>query len=116
MRQHQRRQACLPTGRSWPSGTGCQGWPSGHPGAGCGQDGPGFGGLWLLLIPAACGGGPLLAAGLAAAGALAWGGLGLTVAAILAGGLLAIRRYRTNPAVTEKTGKPQLAGPEDWAR
>src|SRR5258708_6721734 len=32
----------------------------------------GLGGLWLLLVPLACCGGPLLIAALAAAGALAW--------------------------------------------
>jgi hypothetical protein len=41
----------------------------------CGQR-PGPGGLWLLLVPAACCGGPPLIAGLDAAGALARGGLG----------------------------------------
>ena len=37
------------------------------------------GGLWLLLAPAACCAGPLLATGLATAGALARSGLGLAV-------------------------------------
>ena len=36
-----------------------------------GRERPGPGGLWLLLVPAACCGGPLPAAGLAATGALA---------------------------------------------
>jgi hypothetical protein len=39
--------------------------------AGTGQR-PGLGGLWLLLAPLACCGGPLLITALAAAGALAW--------------------------------------------
>jgi hypothetical protein len=38
-----------------------------------GGERPGLGGLWLLLVPLACCGGPLLIAGLAAAGTLAWG-------------------------------------------
>ena len=52
------------------------------------REGSGLGGLWLLLVPLACCGGPLLIAALAAAGALAWGGIGL------AGAVLAIRRRR----------------------
>ena len=52
------------------------------------------GGLWLLLVPAACCGGPLLVGDLAAAGARAWGGLGLGLAAVLAGAALIIWRRR----------------------
>ena len=59
-----------------------------------GRERPGLGGLWLLLVPAACCGGPLLVAGLAAAGALAWGGLGLALAVLLAGAMLVIRSRR----------------------
>ena len=59
-----------------------------------GRERPGPGGLWLLLVPTACCGGPLLAAGLAAAGALAWGGLGLALAVLLAGAMLVIRSRR----------------------
>ena len=59
-----------------------------------GGKGSGQGGLWLLLAPLACCGGPLLVAGLAAAGVLAWGGLGLAVAVLLAGAVLVIRRRR----------------------
>jgi len=54
----------------------------------------GPGGLWLLLVPAACCGGPLLIAGLAAAGALAWGGLGLALAVLLTGAVLVLRPRR----------------------
>ena len=51
------------------------------PGAGDGRQRVGPGGLWLLLVPVACcGGPPLLVAVLAAAGALAWGGLGMALA------------------------------------
>ena len=46
-----------------------------------------LGGLWLL-VPLACCGGPLLITSLAAAGALAWGGLGLALAAAAAGAAL----------------------------
>jgi len=56
------------------------------------------GGLWLLLVPVACCGGPLLVAGLAAAGALAWGGLGVALAVLLAGVLLIIWRRRAGAA------------------
>lgn len=58
-----------------------------------GRERPGPGGLWLL-VPAACCGGPLLVAGLAAAGALAWGGFGLALAVLLAGAMLVIRSRR----------------------
>jgi hypothetical protein len=68
---------------------------------------PGLGGLWLLLAPLACCGGPFLIAGLAAAGALAWGGLGLGVA-LLAVAVLAVRRRRRSRACCE----PGAAG---WA-
>jgi hypothetical protein len=55
---------------------------------------PGLGGLWLLLVPPACCGGPLLIAGLAAAGALAWGALGLGTGVLAAVTVLVIRRSR----------------------
>ena len=65
-------------------------------------------GLWLLA-PLACCGGPLLIAGLAAGGALAWGGLGLGAAALLAViAALAVRRRRRSRACCE----PAAAG---WA-
>jgi len=60
------------------------------------------GGLWLLLVPVACCGGPLLVAGLAAAGALAWGGLGVALAVLLAGVLLIIWRRRAGAARREE--------------
>jgi len=60
------------------------------------------GGLWLLLVPVTCCGGPLLVAGLAAAGALAWGGLGLGLAVLLAGALLVIWRRRPGAARRER--------------
>src|SRR5262249_51160648 len=59
---------------------------------------PGLSGLWLLLAPLACCGGPFLIAGLAAAGALAWGGLGLGIALLLAVAVLAVRRRRRSRA------------------
>src|SRR5260370_37060575 len=52
------------------------------------------GGLWLLLVPVACCGGPALIAGLAAAGALAWGGIGLALALAVAGAVTLIRHRR----------------------
>jgi hypothetical protein len=67
----------------------------GAPGTGRGARRPGLGGLWLLLAPLACCGGPLLIGALAAAGALAWAGLGLAAAAVMgAAAVLAIRRRR----------------------
>ena len=95
----------------WAEGpqTGGQVPPSApRPGAGGGQR-PGLGGLWLLLAPLACCGGPLLIAGLATGGALAWGGLGLGVAALAAlVALVLIRRRRRRRACCE----PSAAG---WA-
>jgi hypothetical protein len=115
MTQHEQQRGCFPAGRASPSGTGCPGRPPPQPGTGRSRVRPGFAGLWLLLIPAACCGGPLLVAALAAAGALAWGELGLAVAAVLAGALLAIRRYRRARAgsgASNKSQKPQLAARE----
>lgn len=59
---------------------------------------PGLGGLWLLLVPLACCGGPLLIAALAAAGALAWGALGLGTGVLAAVTVLVIRRGRRSRA------------------
>jgi Flp pilus assembly protein TadB len=56
------------------------------------------GGWWLLLVPVTCCAGPLLITGLAAAGALAWGGLGLGLTAVLAGATLIIWRRRAGAA------------------
>ena len=84
------------TGRDvsrYPAARGCHGQ---------GRQRFGLGALWLLLLPAACCGAPLLVAGLAAAGALAWGGLGLALAALLAGAVLVIRRLRARAARIEK--------------
>ncbi len=76
-----------------------------------GGKGSGLGGLWLLLAPLACCGGPLLVAGLAAAGVLAWGGLGLAVAALLAGAVLVIRRRRRRAChVPDEAGSWREAG------
>ena len=100
MSQHKQQRGCFPADCVSPSGTGCPGRKP-KPGA------PRFAGPWLLLIPAACCGGPLLIAGLAAVGALAWGELGLAVAAVLAGALLAIRRYRPARAGSDASDKSQ---------
>ena len=62
---------------------------------------PGLGGLWLLLVPLACCGGPLLIAGLAAAGALAWGALGLGAGVLVAVTVLVIGRRRHSRACCE---------------
>ncbi|HCU91251.1 MAG TPA: hypothetical protein DHU96_00195 [Actinobacteria bacterium] len=84
------------------------------PGAGAGQR-PGVGGLWLLLVPVACCGGPLLIAALAAAGALAWGALGLGAGVLVAVAVLVIRRRRRSsraccePGVTGWAQEAQTA-------
>src|SRR5262249_49013935 len=82
-------------GRAGGRAAGPDGWATGprtggphrpaapRPGGGGGER-SGLGALWLLLAPLACCGGPLLIAALAAAGALAWGGLGLGIAALVA--------------------------------
>lgn len=115
MREHEWQQACFPAGRASGHDADCPGRPLAQPGIGRGGERPGLGRLWLLLIPTACCGGPLLAAGLAAAGALAWGGLGLALAALLAGALLVIRLHRQARAgsgASTSPEKPQPAVPE----
>jgi hypothetical protein len=93
----------------WAEGpqTGGQVPPSApQPGTGGGER-SGLGGLWLLLAPLACCGGPLLIAGLAAGGALAWAGLGLAAAALAAlVALVLVRRRRRSRAC----GDPGVAG------
>lgn len=64
-----------------------------------GRKDSGLGGLWLLLAPAACCGGPLIIGALAAAGALAWGALGLGLALVLAVAVIVVvRRSRRSRA------------------
>jgi hypothetical protein len=72
-----------------------------------GRERPGPGGRWLLLVPGACCGGPLLVAGLAAAGVLAWGGLGLALAVLLAGAMLVIRSRRRACAAGNGSRRPR---------
>jgi|GEM_PF-1143521 len=71
---------------------------------------PGLGGLWLLLVLLACCGGPLLITALAAAGALAWGALGLGTGVLAAVTVLVIRRSRRS---SRACCKPGMTG---WAR
>ena len=70
---------------------------------------PAPGGLWLLLVPLACCGGPLLITSLAAAGALAWGGLGLALAAAAAGAALSGRRHRRACPRPQRPGQQAAA-------
>ena len=84
-------------------------------GRGRGREGSGLGGLWLLLVPLACCGGPLLVAALAAAGALAWGGIGLAAAVLLAGAVLAIRRRRRACWAPAELASPCAGGRSGWA-
>ncbi len=72
------------------------------PGRGAGK--PGWGGLWLLLAPLACCGGPLLIAALAAAGALAWAGLGLAAAAVASAAVVLVIGRRRSPAACRAKG------------
>src|SRR5260221_1326436 len=58
-----------------------------------GDDRSGLAGLWLLLVPLAFCGAPLLIAGLAAAGALGWGGMGLA-GAVVPGARVRVIRLR----------------------
>ena len=62
---------------------------------------PGLGGLWLLLVPLACCVGPPLIAGLAAAGALAWGAGGVGAGVLVAVTVLVIGRRRRSRACCE---------------
>src|SRR6266498_986445 len=66
-----------------------------------GGERPGLSGLWWLLVPLACCGGPVLIAGLAAAGALAWGGAGLGAGVLVAVTVLVIGRRRRSRACCE---------------
>lgn len=85
----------LPDGRATGARAGRDCATASPAGTGAGRERSGLGGLWLLLAPLACCGGPVLIAGLAAAGALAWGGIALAAAALLAGaGLVLWRRRR----------------------
>ena len=70
-----------------------------------GGEGQGPGSLWLLLAPAACCAGSLLAAGLATAGALAWGGLGLALAMLVGCTLIVVRRRRAHGAGARRGGR-----------
>ncbi len=99
-------------------GTGGEGRPSASRPGGGGER-PGLGGLWLLLVPLACCGGPLLIAGLAAAGAMAWGALGLGAGALVAVTVLVISRRRRSRACREPgvTGRvPQAGTAAAWPR
>src|SRR5215472_7048562 len=98
MKEHD--QACLPAGRALGSGAGCPPRQPVPPGAGRGRRRVGLGGLWLLLV-----------AGLAAASALAWGALGLALAALLVGALTVNRPRCRARAARGADGKPEEAKP-----
>jgi hypothetical protein len=80
---------------------------AGWPGAGGGRSG--LAGLWLLLVPLACCGGPLLIAALAAARALAWGAAGLGAGVLAAVTVLVIRRSRRGSRACREPGMTGLA-------
>jgi hypothetical protein len=112
MRQEDRFQDEFTSGRAsgpdgWAAGpqTGGQRPPSApRPGAGGGGR-SGLGALWLLLAPLACCGGPFLIAALAAAGGLAWGGLGLGIAVLVAvAAVVLVRRRRRSRACCDPAG------------
>jgi hypothetical protein len=97
-------QAAVADARAARSQTAAESRPgASRPGAGGGKR-PGLGGLWLLLVPLACCGGPLLIAALAAAGALAWGALGLGTGVLAAAAVLVIRRSRRSSRACCKPG------------
>ena len=113
MREHD--EACLLADRTFGGGDGCLARRPAQSGVRRGRQRVGFGGLWLLLVPAACCGGPLLVAGLAVAGALAWAGLGLALAALLVGILAVIqlhRRVRAGRGVDSRSDEARPAGLE----
>jgi len=115
MREHDRQQTRLLAGRALGSGAGCPLLQPAQPGVRRGQQRVRLGGLWPLLVPVACCGGPLVIAGLAAAGALAWGGLGLALATLLVGILTVIRlhrRARAGHGADGKSWEAKLAVPE----
>jgi Flp pilus assembly protein TadB len=60
---------------------------------------------WLVLLPIACCGGPLLIVAVAAAGAAAWGGRGAGVAIALAVALVVVVRRRRAAACCAPTGQ-----------
>jgi hypothetical protein len=100
------RAAGLNAGAARPGAAG-EGRPAAaRPGGG---DRPGLSGLWLLLVPLACCGGPLLIAALAAAGALAWGAAGLGTGVLAAVTVLVIRRSRRGSRACGKPGTTGLA-------
>ncbi len=68
-----------------------------------GGSGPGF--SWLiLLLPLACCGGPFIIVGLATLGAIAWGGIGALVVAIVVAIILVGRRRRSRLCCNPKVG------------
>lgn len=105
---HGHREACTDgaaasEARAARSQSGDEGRPgASRPGTGGGQR-PGLGVLWLL-VPLACCGGPLLIAALAAAGALAWGALGLGIGVLAAVTVLVIGRRRRSGRACCKPG------------
>src|SRR5215831_9209913 len=111
VRHCERQEACSPAGRAAGRGAACPGPSPVRPAAGKSGGRPGLGGLWLLLVPVSCCGGPLLVAGLATAGTLAWGGLGIALAAVLAGVLLATRRRRRSRARDGAGEEPRRRAP-----
>jgi hypothetical protein len=106
-------RAAGPGGEAASPAAGGEHSPSG---AGGGER-TGLGGLWLLLAPLACCGGPFLIASLAAAGALAWAGFGLAAAAAAAlVALVLIRRRRRSRACCEPGAAGWPGGAEASAR
>ena len=115
MREHDRQQARLPAGRALGSGAGCPLLQPAQPSVRRGQQRVRLGGLCPLLVPVACPSGPPVIAGLAAAGALTWGGLGLALATLLVGILTVIRlhrRARAGHGADGKSWEAKLAVPE----
>lgn len=77
-------------------------------GAAAGDDRKGLG--WLMLLPIACCGGPLLIVAVASAGAAAWGGAGAGVAIALALALVVLVRRRRAAACCAPGPTARYAG------
>lgn len=67
---------------------------------------------WLMLLPIACCGGPLLIAAVAATGTAAWGGLGAGVAIALALTLVVLARRRRAAACCAPAARYSGSPPE----
>ena len=108
-----RHKPPLPGGRTTRATAGRDGLPAPSPGTRREQERSGRGVLRLRLAPLACCSGPLLIAGLAAAGALAWGAIALAAVLLLAGAVLVIWRRRRACCRAAELASPQAGTAAD---